>query len=225
MDVILKHKFGFLFLSLLIIAGTAHAQRERFRPDNAGGTKVTDTQASELTLTLNAASRRSIQQIIRTSGNLDKTRKTLIAFVDSPEGDLIKVGQRVRAFALQAKSSMFQAKISRVTMARDRAVVEAELTIEGLENTSSYVMEINVDRGEFLSIPNEAIIEEGDRRIVYIQKGPGQYLPAEIQTGLQGELLTEIVKGLNAGDQVVTFGSFFIDSEYKLKVSDSGAPR
>jgi len=28
------------------------------------------------------------------------------------------------------------------------------------------------------------------------------------------------MKGLNAGDQVVTFGSFFIDSEYKLKSTD-----
>jgi hypothetical protein len=41
-----------------------------------------------------------------------------------------------------------------------------------------------------LSIPNEAIIEEGDRRVVYIEKSPGQYEPVEIQTGLQGELLT-----------------------------------
>ena len=216
-----KFRFGFLLLFFLL-AGSVHAQRERIRLSNTGGTKVSAAQALELTLTMTPASRRSIQQIIRTAGELDKTRKTLTAHLSSPEAEYVKVGQRVRAFSLHAKSSMFQAKITRVTAIQDRVVAEATLSSEGLENTSNYVMEITVDRGEFLSIPNEAIIEEGDRRIVYIEKQQGQYLPAEVQTGFQGELLTEVLKGLNEGDRVVTFGSFFIDSEYKLKVSDQG---
>jgi hypothetical protein len=223
MDLTLKLTFGFLLI--VLTAGSAHAQRELIRLKNLDNTKVSAAQASELTLTLNPASRRSIQQIVRTAGNLDKTRKTLTAYVGSPDGDLVNPGQRVRAFALQAKSSMFQARISRVTATRGGAIVEATLSSDGLENTSNYVMEITVDRGEFLSIPNEAIIEEGTRRIVYIQKQPGQYAPVEIQTGLQGELLTEIVKGLDAGDQVVTFGSFFIDSEYKLKIAGPEATK
>ena len=220
-----KHKFVLLLLSLLI-AGSALAQRERIRLSNAGGTKVSGTQALELTLTVTAASHRAIQQIVRTSGQLDRTRKTLTAQIDSPEAEFIAVGQRVRAFSLVAKSSMFQAKITRVTRVQDHAIVEAALSGEGRENTSNYVMEITVIRGDFLSIPSEAIIEEGGgRRIVYIEKQEGQYQPAEIQTGFQGELLTEVVKGLNEGDRVVTFGSFFIDSQYKLKLSDSGAAK
>jgi len=220
--VTLRHKFSFLLLSLLI-AGSAYAQRERIRLSSVGASKVTDTQALELTLTLTAASRRSIQQIIRTAGELDKTGKTLTAVLNSPEAEIVQVGQRVRAFSLQAKSSMFQAKITRVAAAPGHATVEAALSGVGLENSSRYIMEITVDRGEFLSIPNEAIIEEGVRRIVYIEKSKGNYSPVAIETGLQGELLTEVLKGLNEGDQVVTFGSFFIDSDYKLKNSDSGA--
>jgi hypothetical protein len=223
MDVILKRTFGFLLM--VLIAGSAHAQRELIRLKDLNNTKVSAAQASELTLTLNPASRRSIQQVVRTAGNLDKTRMTLTAYVGSPDGELIIPGQRVRAFALQAKSSMFQAKISRVTKTQGGVTVEAALSSAGFENTSNYIMEITVDRGEFLSIPNEAIIEEGNRRIVYIQKEPGQYAPVEIQTGLQGELLTEVVKGVNPGDQVVTFGSFFIDSEYKLKIAGPEATK
>ena len=115
---------------------------------------------------------------------------------------------------------MFQVKITRVAAAAKHSTVEAALSNVGLENTSNYVMEITVDRGVFLSIPNEAIIEEGDRRVVYIEKSQGQYEPVEIETGLQGELLTEVVKGLDEGDRVVTFGSFFIDSDHKLKRSE-----
>ena len=78
-------------------------------------------------------------------------------------------------------------------------------------------VEIVTDRGNFLSIPNEAIIEEGSRRVVYVQRQEGRYEPAVIGTGIQGELFTEVREGLVDGEQVVTFGSFFIDAEYKLK--------
>ncbi len=42
-------------------------------------------------------------------------------------------------------------------------------------------------------------------------------MPQEIQTGIQGELLHAGAEGVKDGDQVVTFGSFFIDAEHKLK--------
>ena len=86
------------------------------------------------------------------------------------------------------------------------------------------VMEIVAERGPFLSIANEAIIEEGDRHIVYVQQQPGQYVPVEIHTGIQGELYTQVLDGLNDGAQIVTFGSFFIDAEHKLKGTDQGPP-
>ena len=68
----------------------------------------------------------------------------------------------------------------------------------------------------------EAIIEEGETHIVYVQTQPGQYVPAEIHTGIQGELFTQVVDGVNDEAQVVTFGSFFIDAEQKLKGTDAG---
>ena len=72
---------------------------------------------------------------------------------------------------------------------------------------------------EALSVPNEAIIETDGRHIVYVQVGQGRYEPRVIETGLQGELYTEVRNGFKAGEQVVTFGSFFIDADNKLKGS------
>jgi len=69
-----------------------------------------------------------------------------------------------------------------------------------------------------MSVPNEAIIETGDKRVVYV-KDADSYAQREIQIGLQGELFTEITGGLKEGEQVVTFGSFFIDADHKLKGS------
>ena len=58
-------------------------------------------------------------------------------------------------------------------------------------------MEIVVERGPFLAVPNEAIIEEGDRHVVYVQQQPGQYVPQEIHTGIQGELSPQVLGGVH----------------------------
>ena len=205
-------------LLAFVLFNTAYGDdiRSHTRPKNTG-TKVSDSQAVDLTLTLSQVSVRPIQMWVRTAGTIDKNLKVLTAYVDPPDAGLLKVGQRVRSFPPVSKSSMFQAGVTRVVSQADRVMVEATLSARGLADSRYYVMEIVVDRGEFLSIPNEAIIEEGDKHIVYVQRQPGQYTPQEIDMGIQGELYTQVMKGLNDGDQVVTFGSFFIDSEYKLK--------
>jgi hypothetical protein len=184
---------------------------------HSAGTKVSESQAADLTLTLSQATVRPIQMWVRTAGTIDTNLKVLTGYVDPPSDVLVKAGQRVRSFPPVSKSSMYQAWVTRVVPQKGRVMVEATLSANGRVDSRYYVMEIVVDRGEFLSIPNEAIIEEGDKHIVYVQRQPGQYTPQEIDTGIQGELYTQVVKGLNDGDQVVTFGSFFIDSEYKLK--------
>jgi hypothetical protein len=209
-------------LCCCLVSGKAAAQgvREHTRPSKAAGTAVSESQANDVTLTLSTASLRLVQTWVRTAGTIDKTGKVLTASLSGAEAALVKVGQRLRAFPPSSKASMYQAYVTRVVAAPGGAAVEAVLSGLGRQDTVHYVMEIVVERGPFLAIPNEAIIEEGDRRIVYVPRTAGQYVPQEIQTGIQGELLTEIVDGLKEGDQVVTFGSFFIDAEHKLKSTD-----
>ena len=183
----------------------------------AGGTRIDQAQAEALTLTLSAVAPRPVQTWIRTAGAIDRTGKVLEAFVAGPTAALIRTGQRVRAFPPSSKSSMYQAFVTRVVPRAGGAAVDASLASTGRPDTSLYVLEIVVEQGPFLSVPNEAIIEEGDRQVVYVQQEPGQFAPREIQTGIQGELYTQVLGGVKDGDQVVTFGSFFIDAEQKLK--------
>ena len=80
-------------------------------------------------------------------------------------------------------------------------------------------LEIVTEPLESLSVPNEAIIETDDKHMVYVETEKGRYLPATIELGVQGELYTQVRSGLKDGDRVVTFGSFFIDANHKLKGS------
>jgi hypothetical protein len=208
-----------VLITLLSCFTTAQDVRSRTRPKPNLSTSVDEKQAVDLTLTLGKAAVRPVQTWIRTAGKIDKTAKTLMAYVYPPDAGLIQVGQRVRAFSPESKSSMYQARVTRVVPQGSKVMVEATLSSTGRQETTNYILEIVVDRGEFLSVPNEAIIEEGDKHVVYLQHHPGMYVPQEIHTGVQGELYTQVLHGLTEGDQVVTIGSFFIDSEYKLKSS------
>ena len=213
-------------LLAILAAGAAGAQdvRSHTRLGGPKGTAITEAQAAALTLTLSSVSPRPIQTWVRTAGAIDKTGKILGASLSGSEALLVKVGQRVRAFPPSSKSSMYQAYVTRVVPGAGGVRVEASLTASGRENTLHYVMEIVVERGPFLSVPNEAIIEEGDKHVVYVQEQPGQYVPVQIQTGIQGELYTQILDGIKEDAQVVTFGSFFIDAEHKLKGTEQGPP-
>ena len=218
----LNHSTLLLISLLVAVPAGAQGVREHTRPTAPKGTAISESQATALTLTLGAASVRPIQTWIRTAGTIDKTGKILSGALSGPEAALVKVGQRVRAFPPSAKSSMYQAYITRVTPRTGGVAVEASLSAFGRQNATVYVMEIVVEQGPFMSVPNEAIIEEGDKHIVYVAQQPGQYVPQEIHTGIQGELYTQVLDGLNEDAQVVTFGSFFIDAEHKLKGTDQG---
>lgn len=215
-----KAGYARLALFLLVLGaavGTAAAQNPREHTRlNPRGTRVTESQAETLTLTLGTAEVRLLQTWVRTAGTIDKTGKVLSANISGPEASLVKVGQRVRAFPPSSKSSMYQAYVTRVTPKPSGVAVDATLAASGRANTTLYVMEVVVEQGPFLVVPNEAIIEEGDKHIVYVQQN-GEYVPKEVKTGIQGELYTQVLDGLQANTPVVTFGSFFIDAEHKLK--------
>jgi hypothetical protein len=200
-----------------VAASVVHAQgvRSRMRP-KVQGTAVSEAQAAELTLTLTPIAVRPIQTWVRTAGTLNPARTAVIAYVTGPDAALVKVDQRARAFPVEARSSMSQARVVRVSPEGGRVRVDVDLLATANAGSSNYVVEIVTDNGDFLSVPNEAIIEEGTSQVVYVARN-GQYEPQTIRTGIQGELYTQILDGVRDGDQVVTFGSFFIDSEFKLK--------
>jgi multidrug efflux pump subunit AcrA (membrane-fusion protein) len=114
---------------------------------------------------------------------------------------------------------MHQANVSELVSRGGSVTVKATLTAPPPERGRHYILEIVTAEIELLSVPNEAIINTGGRAMVYVKAADGSYEPREVTLGVQGELLTHIVGGLSAGDQVVTIGSFFIDADYKLKGS------
>jgi len=207
-------------ICILLVAPLAHAQnvREHTRINRDKSTAVSEAQATELTLTKTEVAVRPIQVWVRTAGAIDKSGKALTVLLSADQGALVKAGQRVRAFPPETRATMYQARVTRVARAADgRVAATVTLVAPPREGSKWYVLEIVADRGEFLSVPNEALIETAAKHLVYVDQGNGRYMPREITAGVQGELYTQVVDGLKLGEQVVTFGSFFIDADYKLR--------
>jgi hypothetical protein len=204
-----------------VIATGAFAQsiRDRIRLSPEKRTPITEEQANELTLTLNAAAVRPIQIWVRTAGSIDAAGRTIAARLPAHEASFVKVGQRARVYSPESRSSMFQAAVTRVTTGAAGTSVVVALSGPAYERSARYVIEIVTEPLEALSVPNEAIIEADAAHLVYVEEAKGRYRPVEIQPGLQGERYTEVRSGLKDGDQVVTFGSFFIDADHRLKGS------
>lgn len=74
-----------------------------------------------------------------------------------------------------------------------------------------------VDLGERLVVDDGAIVHTGTRTIVFLDRGEGRFEPREVTLGPRVGGLALIDKGLQAGDRVVTSGTFLIDSESRLK--------
>ena len=215
--------WGILGLACLVVPPAQGADvRSHTRPTNPVGTSVSDLQASVLTLTLTEASLSPIQAWVRASGKLAPGGATITSLLRGPDGDLVKVGQRVRCFSPAARAQMHQGRVSSVSKRGDQVVAQISLANQVEADGSRYVVEFVTDRGEYLSVPNVSIIEEGDRHVVYVQRQADRYEARDVQTGLQGELYTQILGGLEPGDQVVSIGSFFIDAENKLKSPGAG---
>ncbi|HEX6769968.1 MAG TPA: efflux RND transporter periplasmic adaptor subunit, partial [Candidatus Binatia bacterium] len=77
-------------------------------------------------------------------------------------------------------------------------------------------VEIEVDGGKKLAIPDEAVLDSGIRKIVFVDKGEGRYAPAEVKLGGKFDNYYEILSGLSPGERIIASASFLLDSESRL---------
>lgn len=71
--------------------------------------------------------------------------------------------------------------------------------------------------GEALSVPADAVIFTGPRRMVFVDLGEGRLAPREVSLGARVGDRYEITSGLQAGDQVVSEGAFLVAAESRIR--------
>lgn len=78
-------------------------------------------------------------------------------------------------------------------------------------------VEFEMELGEKLSVPADAVINTGRRNIAFVDKGDGHLEPREVKLGARTDAWFEVKSGLKEGEKVVTRALFLVDSESQLQ--------
>ena len=70
-------------------------------------------------------------------------------------------------------------------------------------------------------MPADAIVDSGLRKTVFVDRGNGYFEPRLVETGWRIGDDVEVTKGLVPGERIVISGTFFVDSESRMKAAAS----
>jgi Cu(I)/Ag(I) efflux system membrane fusion protein len=147
----------------------------------------------------------------------------VIADIYVYELPMIKVGQPARITLSHSPGKEFSSKIDYIypILSGETRTAKVRFIIPNPEGQLKPQMftdvELKIDLGKRLTIPEDAVIDTGTKKVVYVDKGEGIFEPREVVLGLSGEGIVEVVKGLKQNEKVASAANFLIDSEAKLK--------
>ncbi|MDR7089767.1 MULTISPECIES: efflux RND transporter periplasmic adaptor subunit [Cellvibrio] len=138
---------------------------------------------------------------------------------------LIKIGDKVAVSLPYDLSKHYTGVISYVYPEIDIQTRTAKARVE-IANADQFLRpgmfanaDIEKQLTEQLVVPDEAVLDTGQRKIVFVKTGDIQFIPREVKIGQRvGDQLT-ILAGLNEGEAVVVSASFLIDAESRLQAA------
>jgi Cu(I)/Ag(I) efflux system membrane fusion protein len=68
-----------------------------------------------------------------------------------------------------------------------------------------------------LAVPVLAVLDSGVRKLVYVERAPGEYAPVEVVVGVRAGGFYPVLKGLQGGERVVARGNFLLDSQFQIQ--------
>jgi Cu(I)/Ag(I) efflux system membrane fusion protein len=152
----------------------------------------------------------------------------LLADIYENELPFVRLGQQAAVQLSYLPGETFSGKAIYIYPAIDPNTRTAKVRFEfpnpqGRLKPEMYAtVEIKIHLGQKLVVPEGAIIDTGIRQLAIIDKGNGYFEPREVKVGSKVESYYEVIKGLKAGERVVTSANFLIDSESKLKEAMGG---
>ncbi len=78
-------------------------------------------------------------------------------------------------------------------------------------------VELKINYGNQIVVPQEAVLDSGNRQYVFVAHGGGTFEPRMVQIGAKLDGKAAVLSGLKPGETIVTSGNFLIDSESRLK--------
>ena len=152
----------------------------------------------------------------------------VIADVYEYEIPMIKIGQQATMNMTYFPGEIFNGRVSYIYPQLDNATRTLKVRLEfpnpGFKLKPDMYANVNlkIDYGKQVSVPEEAVLDSGNEQIVFVAREEGRFEPRKVRLGAKVDKRFIILGGLAPGEKIVTSANFLIDSESKLKSAMGG---
>jgi Cu(I)/Ag(I) efflux system membrane fusion protein len=159
---------------------------------------------------------------------VDLSRVWIMADLFEYEAPYIQLGSTARVSFQAVPGKTFAARVSYIQPQVDPTTRTLKVRIE-LENPGLLLkpdmyadVEFQVLLPSQLTVPAEAVLNAGERKTVFVDRGNGFLEPRQVTIGERAGDRIQILSGLTGGERIVTSGNFLVDSESQMKAAASG---
>lgn len=152
----------------------------------------------------------------------DLSKVWILADMIGEDATLLRPGARVRVNVRELSKTIY-ATVSHNPPLFDSVSRTLKLRLEAdnpgfLLRPDMFVdVEFNSSAPPGISVPAEAVLDSGLRKIVYVETSDNVFEPRTVEVGAAFGNRVAVKRGLNEGDRVVTAGNFMIDSESRMR--------
>ena len=135
----------------------------------------------------------------------------------------VRVGQKARITLSYFPGQIFTGRVAWISPVLTEQTRTAKVRLESpnhdfrLKPEMYANVEIDVNAGKRLAIPDEAVLDSGLKKVVFLDQGEGRFEPREVRLGGKFDGYYEVLSGLSPGERILASASFLLDSESRLK--------
>jgi membrane fusion protein, copper/silver efflux system len=147
------------------------------------------------------------------------------AQVYESEAPMVRVGTPASVSFPYEPGRPFEGRVSFVapTVAEGGRTLRVRVVLENPDEVLRPGMWASVrlegEATERLVVPQSAVLHAGERAFVFLDLGGGRFRPRQVEVGMRSGEDVEIAGGLEAGERVVTSGTFLVASESRLRAA------
>jgi membrane fusion protein, copper/silver efflux system len=160
----------------------------------------------------------------------DLSRVWVVADVYERDLAQVKLGQRAKLAIDAFPGRAFTGLVTFISPTLDEITRTAKVRFEFanpgllLKPRMYATVELAVDLGEGVVVPSDAVVDTGERKIVFVAHGGGHFEPRPLKLGMALDGAYQVLEGLKEGDSIAAEGQFLLDSESRIGGAGTGKP-
>lgn len=158
----------------------------------------------------------------------DLSRVWVVADVYERDLALVKLGQQAKLAIDAFPGHAFTGLVTFVSPTLDETTRTAKVRFEfpnadlHLKPRMYATVELKVDLGDGLTVPSDAVVDTGERKIVFVAHPGGHFEPRGLELGPALDGAYQVLSGLQNGESIAAQGQFLLDSESRIRGAVGG---